>query len=379
MSHLSERAEAVQAWLEGDWTLHRRQPTEKGRRQEDKRWRSQALVAQLWREGICPTGPDGWEALHELAGAGVIETEALTSLRQRPDVLVCLSEALRHRLESEFAEPDGSLGLDVAQAAVWRHVLDGVLQDWSLQDQQRLADGLRALAANLPAAYALSTFGASARYLLGSSRLLTALPRELVRSFGIDTMVFRGPMAWVLTAMPAKPEGVLWIEHPQSFDRACRVGLDKRLALVCSFDHGASLDEALQAPERVRLMGGGASWQTLDELLALPNVTFWGDLDSERLGFFQRLRQTVPGIRLSALYAPMIERLEAGGGYPLHALTGKTNRRHVGARSPGHVSRGLDQEVLDDASLIELAGQPLDETLAQRWLSTLSEYDEVND
>lgn len=359
MSHLSERAEAVQTWLEGDWATHYR-------RKGGKSWQSASLVRKL-KAHVCATELDGWEALAELAGAGVIETTSPVSARQRLSVRVSLSEALRHRLASEFAEIDDSLALDAGQAAVWRHALDGVLRDWSLSDQRRLADGLRALAAALPGAYELSAFEASARYLLGSSKLLLGLPRELVRAFGIDPTAFRGPVTWALAAMPADPQGLLLIENPQSFGQACRVGLHERLALVCSFGYGLSLSEALSAPERVRLIGEGLAARGLSELLTLPHPTYWGDLDPEGLRIFLRLKRAVPELRLSALYGPMIETLEAHGGHPLATLTGKAQQRQA-----GDWSRGLDQEALDDARLTALAGRPLDEAIQQRWLSYLA-------
>ena len=106
----------------------------------------------------------------------------------------------------------------------------------------------------------------------------------------------------------------------------------------------------------------------MSELLALPEVTFWGDLDPEGLRIFQRLRHSVPGIQLSALYAPMIERLEAEGGHPLHVLTGK-----AGQRQAGNWIRGLDQEALDDTCVAELGDKSLDESLAEDWLSRITD------
>lgn len=277
-----------------------------------------------------------------------------------------LFEALRHRLETEFARVDASLPLDTAQAAVWRHALEGVLEGWSLADQRRLAEGLNDLAAALPGAHSLSSFEASARYLLGSSKLLDALPRELVRAFGIERAAFRVPRVWVLAAVPAEPRGLLLIENPQSFEQACRAGVAERLALVCSFGYGLSLSEALRAPERVRLVGEVDPRQTLAGLLSLECVTYWGDLDPEGLRIFRRLRRSVPALRLSALYAPMIERFACRGGHPLHRLTGKHGQR------PGaDWSRGLDQEALDAAEVASLAGAALDTARENHWLGML--------
>lgn len=363
MTHLSERAEAARIWLEGDWTKHYR-------KQGGKRWQSSSLVRKL-KAHVCGTELDAWEALAELAEAGVIETTAPVSSRQRLNVHVTLSEALRHRLESEFADIDDSLALTPSQAAVWRHALDGVLHGWSLEDQRRLAQGLRELAASLPDAYTMSSFEASARFLLGSSKLLLALPRELVRTFDIDTAVFRLTSVWVLSAIPATPKSLLLIENPQSFEQACRVGVNERAALVCSFGYGLSLAEALKEPNRVRLIGEGSHTSSIQELLELPRQYFWGDLDPEGLRIFLRLRHSLPKLRLSALYGPMIEAFERGLGHPLHALTGKAEQRHAGTLSTGIWSRGLDQEALEDANLVALADQSLDEATQQHWLNYL--------
>ncbi|MDW5377062.1 DUF2220 family protein [Halomonas sp. HP20-15] len=364
MKLLSERAEVAQHYLEGEWGKHHL----KGRY---KAWRSQPLVNMLSQAGHCGTELDGWEALRELAEAGLIETAQPVSAHQRLNVRVQLSEALRHRLESEFARVDASLPLDAAQAAVWRHALDGVLEAWSLADQRRLVEGLNRLAADLPGAHALSSFEASARYLLGSSKLLDALPRELVRAFGIERAAFRMPSVWVLAAVPAEPQGVLLIENPQSFEQARRTGLAERLALLCSFGYGLSLSEALKAPERVRLIGDVDPRQSLADLLTLERANYWGDLDPEGLRIFRRLRRSVPTLRLSALYAPMIERFEREGGHPLHRLTGKHGQR------PGiGWARGLDQEALDDTVMAELGGRSLDDALAEAWLTLIKGMDE---
>lgn len=366
MSHLSERAEAVRQYMEGQWF-------KQFLRNKSKRWKSTTLVKSLNREGLCTTHFEAWRTLEELAIVGIVDAP-VSSLKHHVPLMLGLSEAVCHRLAAEATPVDPSLRLDVSQAVVWRHVLAEGLKDWSVTDQQRLAEGLRAMAADLPHAYAYSAFEASAQYLLGSSKLLSALPRELVRSFGIDTTAFRGTSAWVLASVPAEPQGLLLIENPQSFEQACRVCLDERWALVCSFGYGLSLGEALRAPEQVRLIGERTSSCTLSELLALPEVTFWGDLDPEGLRIFLRLRQSVPGIQLSALYTPMIERLENDAGHPLHVLTGK-----AGQRQAGNWMRGLDQEALDDTCVAELGDKALDESLAEEWLARITDpYEEAH-
>lgn len=144
------------------------------------------------------------------------------------------------------------------------------------------------------------------------------------------------------------------IENPQSFTHASRMGIDRCLALVCSYGYGLSLGEALGGIDRVQLVGHGAEQWTLTTLLRLPNLTYWGDLDPEGLRIYQRLQQRLPDLRLSALLEPMIEALGEHRGHPLDALTGKG-----GQREAGDWRRGLDQEWLSDDCLTALAGKAL--------------------
>lgn len=260
-----------------------------------------ALVAELQRQEICQTRLEGRQALHTLHKADWIESSAgegslspLLALNPR----VVLAAWRREQLAEEVPMAHAELELNAEQAACWNQALASSLAGWERTDQRRLVTGLRALAAELPDAYQrLSAFEASARYLLGSSKLLKALPRELVLSFGVAPETFRRPKVRLLASMPAAPEGLLLIENPQSFDQACRLGLDRRLALVCSFGYGLSLGEAL-GEESVSLIGEGALPLGLEALLALPSLTYWGDLDPEGGRIYQKLKKRLPGLRL---------------------------------------------------------------------------------
>lgn len=359
MSELEDSVEAVRSWLEDDWCRHRR------RRVVSRRWQAASLVRKLKQAGVCDSVFIAWRALAELARQGVIDASS-ASLENRVSQAFGLSEGECHRLEQHLVEPDAALGLADQQAAPWARALDGVLEDWTLEDQRRLVEGLRRLAADLPGAHDLSAKQASARYLLGSSKLLEALPGELIRSFGIEPRAFRAAPVWLLAAMPEEPEGLLLIENPQSFAQACRVGLDRRLALVCSFGYGLSLGEALVDPGAVRLVGEQRLSHDLTALLRLPSLTYWGDLDPEGLRIYRRLKVHLPALQLSALLQPMAAALAGQGGHPLHRLTGKE-----GQRAAGEWCRGLDQEWLDDETLATQAGQPLSPALEADWMAEL--------
>ncbi|MDN3554819.1 Wadjet anti-phage system protein JetD domain-containing protein [Halomonas maura] len=359
MSTTGEAARAVQAWLEADWCRQYR-------RRGARRWRSDTLVRRLCREGICDSQLAGWQALAELARFGILD--APEALRHRVPVRLGLSEGECHRLREGMVHPDASLGLTADQTLPWGLALERRLDDWSLADQRRLAQGLRRLAADLPDAYGLSAKVASARYLLGSSKLLEALPGELVRSFGIEPRDFRAAPVWLLAAMPEAPEGLLLIENPQSYAQACRVGLDRRLALVCSFGYGLSLGESMLDPAAVRLVGEQGLSHALTALLSLPSPTYWGDLDPEGLRIYRRLKAQLPALRLSALLDPMASALAGEGGHPLHRLTGKE-----GQRPAGDWTRGVDQEWLEDATVAGLGGQPLSSSLETAWMAALTD------
>jgi hypothetical protein len=59
-------------------------------------------------------------------------------------------------------------------------------------------------------------------------------------------------------------------------------------------------------------------------LLNHPNITFWGDLDIAGIEIFLRLRRSIPGLHLSALYKPMLEWLDApASAHPYVFAVGK--------------------------------------------------------
>lgn len=330
---------------------------------------AKTLVTEFLHQAICQTRLEGRQVLHALHKSGWIESslgEVGLSPRLDLNPMVVLAAWRREELAAGLPAAHAELELTAVQTACWNRTLADSLEGFGRAEQQRLVTGLRDLAAELPEAYAhLTAFEASARYLLGSSKLLKALPRELVLSFGIDPEAFRRPKVRLLASMPTKPEGLLLIENPQSFDQACRLGLDLRLALVCSFGYGLSLGEALDEGS-VSLIGEGPLPLGLEALLMLPSLTYWGDLDPEGLRIYQKLKRRLPSLRLSALYGPMLEAMERGTGHPLHRLTGKG-----GQRAAGKWARGLDQEWLDEEACLALAEQALDTDQETRVLERL--------
>lgn len=338
---------------------------------DDKpQWSTQSLLTFMQRGSICPTQLEGRQILDELHRAGVLDVPESVSFSPRLNLTPRIGLAAWRcaQLSETLPAVTPELMLTPRQAICWNQALAGVLKGWSPSDQYALVVGLRALASDLPEAYRLVTYAASARYLLASSKLLDRLPNGLLREFGIEPTLFDRPDAWLLASMPTRPESVLLIENSQSYMQALRLGVDHRIALVCSFGYGLSLGEALSGVERVRLVSETPLSLTLRELLALPHLTYWGDLDPEGLRIYRRLQSRLPALRLSALYAPMIDALEGGGGHILHEATGKSGQVPAGAWK-----RGVDQEWIEDTVVCQWAGQVLAPELERRWLEWLGD------
>ncbi|MGR4068552.1 Wadjet anti-phage system protein JetD domain-containing protein [Billgrantia sp. C5P2] len=362
---LNEAARKVLAQLERVWQRVYANGS------KGKGWQAEPLVRSLKRKGICETEHQAWEVLEKLLDAGAISLRqgGRISPHQRWNATILLAEARIEQLKADLPDVDNRLGLSAAQEQAWRRALESQLREWSIEDQLALAEGLRRLANDLPGVYQLSPYVASARYLLGSSKLLEALPTELVRAFDIEPTRFQPAETWLLASVPEQPEGLLLIENAQSFSQACRVGCDKRLALICTFGYGLSLANALESGDWVRLVGQGAAGVTLPDLLALPSSTYWGDLDPEGLRIYQRLKAREPKLRLSALYAPMIQAMEEGLSHPLDHLMGK------GGQRPAETWRcGLDQEWLPDGLCLSFAGQVLSAEQEERTLARLHPF-----
>ncbi|MEG3115043.1 DUF2220 family protein [Salinicola sp. 4072] len=330
--------------------------------QTPPRSKADTLGKRLLRGDVCRSLHEGRQALIELYRCGFISLpqgggETALSPLNGLNPFVSLSEDHAADLQDAMEAAHPVLPLTEEQRRAWNRALDGPLGEWSLEDQRRLADGFRCMVNDVPGIYALTAFQASARYLLGSSKLLGSL-LPLARTFGIDPQKFARPIVRVLLAAPEAPESILLIENPQSFDQACRCGLDQRMALICSFGYGLSLAEVLDRPDDVRLIGDNQSTLGLSELLSLPNPAYWGDLDPEGFRIYQRLKRALPDLVLSALYQPMIDAMSADVSHPLTRATGK--RGQLAAET----ARGLDQEYLDNAAVRTLAGDSIPDS---RW------------
>lgn len=249
--------------------------------------------------------------------------------------------------------------------------LGEVLKDWELSDLYRLARGMVALRDDIHDLQG-SRYQISARYLLGSSKLLDALPSKALRAFGIDPYRFSGAPSYVITAGPAEPECVVLVENPQAMELALQTEQGKRIAWVATFGYGLSHSGDEYGQQLARLVEQGKGLITLvrdgtppaiEDLLQHPRLYYWGDLDREGLRIYWRLKSCLPQLQLSGLYQPMQAMIENTDlHHPYTSLVAKPNQNIWHCSEPGVVQllkacteRALDQEALNPDFIREYA------------------------
>lgn len=250
----------------------------------------------------------------------------------------------------------------------WRAVLDAAglgdrdtaallplhsrLVDFDVPILASILQGLLRLRENMEAEAGRHLFVVSAHYLIGSSKLLDTLPASALKVFGIQVDRFPSHPPYVVAAGCANPQTVILVENPAAFEMAVATRAVERCAFIATFgfglsksgeEYGKQLAELIETDRfagAITLMREGSLCPPAKDLLNHPNITFWGDLDIAGLHIYLRLRKAIPGLRLSALYAPMID------------AAGTPGRRHpyVGGCGKDGQDRMLVPAVGDDAA-----------------------------
>lgn len=250
------------------------------------------------------------------------------------------------------------------------------LAELDASDLARLAQGLKQLKADQDSLAGESRYPVSARYLLGSSKLLDALPTPALAAFGIDLGRLNKAVSYVIVAGPPEPKCVILVENPQAMETALLADLP-HIAWVATFGYGLSmageeygrqLASILEDPSRriCPLIRAGAP-PALDRLLSHPRLHFWGDLDPEGLRIYARIRARYPSLTLSALYTPMLAQLDQDGKHhPYAKLVAKEGQARWNTDDPvlqhllGRCQvRGVDQETLGSDVISRFAGRAL--------------------
>jgi hypothetical protein len=283
----------------------------------------------------------------------------------------------------------------VQHAELWKHTLNNYsdlnpaeklalepiymhLEGFSSGDMIILLDGLRALRGAQASHKGDYGFSVSAKYLLGSSKLLSKFESRYLKAFGIDTDLFQDrPPYVVVGGNGEQPEAVILVENPISFEVAVQSEAAKRCAFVCTFGFGLSnhgnefgyqLAGVVETGNAITLRRTEGSCMDFRTLLGHKNCHFWGDLDSAGMHIFMRLKLRLPLLRLSALYRPMISALgDPHNNHPYVASTGKVGQIPFLAGDPiacelGRLcrERSVCQEIVHPIEIQDLAGKVID-------------------
>lgn len=262
---------------------------------------------------------------------------------------------------------------EVAMLAPCHDRLDG----FSDADMRDLASGLKGLNLAQGEEKNIPRFVVSAKYLLGSSKMLGSLPAPALKAFGINIDAFPDAIPQIIVAGPDNPEAVLLIENPHSFEEAIAAGCADRIALVVTYGYGLSrsgeaygnsLSDAIEQADRLVPLIRKGNPPSPRTLLGYPRILFWGDLDREGLRIYASLRKGLPALRASALYLPMMEAMERGISHPYAKATAK-EKQGMTERVPEDAillasvcsDRGIDQEAVSREEIARLASLSFEE------------------
>lgn len=252
------------------------------------------------------------------------------------------------------------------------------LSDMDASEFPKILDGLICLREDQLKLVNSPAFLVSARYLRGSSKMLGKLGARAIKSFGIDLSLFTDHPSYVVTAGAANPEAVVLVENPAAFELAATTSAVEHCAFIATFGFGLSKTSedfgnqlAGMVEERftnaVTLVREGSGTPSARELLAHPNITFWGDLDIAGIAIYERIARRLPNLRLSALYGPMIKAVvEEDNRHPYVSVVGKPGQTMFQPTRADAVTMlsycyewAADQELVTASQIEEFAGEPL--------------------
>jgi hypothetical protein len=239
----------------------------------------------------------------------------------------------------------------------------------TLADMNALLGGLLAMSADHKRLAGRDPFEVSAKYLLGSSKILSKIS-HLLGPMGIDEALLGSRPRYMLAAGPGTAQSALFIENPECFQRVLALGLAEHMIVVATYGYGLSWsgvgrEGALDRICLARVAGNPPA--NLKDVVACEKCYFWGDLDQAGLDIYLALRSRIPHLQLSALYEPMIAALKnRSRSHPYAALADKqgqvpvlTTDGLIASLASSCIERAVDQEVVEDADVVALGRHPL--------------------
>lgn len=289
-------------------------------------------------------------------------------------------------LPAKPIDPDAQRWLAVLEASGITEIdrkalvpLSAKLIDFDSSEMKHILKGLVRLRENLASELGHHLFLVSAKYLIGSSKLLGKLAGPVLRAFGIPVDGFSTHPPYVVVGGCAQPDTVVLVENPAAFELAMATGAAQRCAFIATYGFGLSKTDNEYGDQLVELVKSGfagaitliregSSCHPVRELLSYPKITFWGDLDLAGMLIFERIAAKIPRIQLSALYEPMLEAImDVERRHPYTVATGKlgqkqyrSNRQDVQQMLPTCERYAVDQEIVLPGEIESLAGHVLD-------------------
>lgn len=328
-------------------------------------------LRELYRSGLVSYQPDG----QQLPASGYITVQAAA-------VEPAAHETLwRQALEDARVE---------SGAAVILAQLAPAVADMNATDMQVLARALQALKGISAESTDDAGFNVSARHLMGSSKVLARLSRQMLAAAGLPGRLHAPSPRYILCAGPSEPVATLLIENPRAFENTIRSGLTDEVAIVCTFGFGLSYlgselwagDQVPQHDRPIRIVRDGTP-PPLGQLLAADKVFLWADLDLAAMNIFRSLKGAIPQLRMSAIYEEMVPMLsDPARSHPYAALfdkSGQLSRYQDDSAVPSRFddedlamlqaacsARAVDQEAVEESSIRRLGAQPLGVNRTQR-------------
>lgn len=291
------------------WLLRKSKSSDSGR------IRASGVVAGLCRD-IADNPVAIRKALKALKAEGQIEYSA--DARGEPIsgyITVVRLETIVSEHEQRWHEVIASCGIseDEQQAL---STLASSMNGFSSVQMLAIINGLIQLRADQDRISGQMLFNVSARYLLGSSKLLSTLNWRSLKAFGINVEIFPDRPPYLIVGGDGKdPQAVILVENPVAFENAMQSGAAKRCTFVCTMgfglshrgeDYGSQLVGAIETGDYILLRRNEGGWQDAKAILFHPELHFWGDLDLAAAQIFDRISRRLPQAKLSAIYQPMI-------------------------------------------------------------------------
>lgn len=268
--------------------------------------------------------------------------------------------------------------------------LSPAVADLNARDMLVLAHALKGMQCHSTEVTDDAGFNVSARHLMGSSKVLARLSRQMLGALDLPLSLHAPSPRYILCAGPATPVATLLIENPRAFENAIRSGLVEEVAVVCTFGFGLSYlecelwsgDQTSQHDQLIPIVRDGAP-PPLGKLLTAGNVFFWADLDLAAMNIFRTLKGAIPQLRMSAIYEVMVPMLsDPARSHPYATLFDKSGQllRHqqknamsahfdddaLALLQAACSARAVDQEAVEELSIRRLGAQPLDVNRMQR-------------